>query len=714
MSIKIKILQEVEKRPLSLRQLKEKLGNDRRVAGEVGALMSQGRLIKREGVLYLAAAPARKATRAARGAVIDPQKPPVGSLACTVVKLGRTFGFAQRQDGQGDIFLPGRSMRGAMPGDEVLIKLFAHPRVPGTQEGEVLAVTAPKEEFVGTVRRNEQGRLVFVPDVCSTLELPLKKSALAGAKEGDKAVARLIRGENHGAHQAAITLHFGSADQASQCVKALLYAQGVEETFPPEVRQEAAALKGAKVEPDQARGRMDLRALPIFTIDSASTKDIDDALSITENANGFELGVHIADVSHYVQPGTALDREALRRATSVYYADRVAPMLPKELSNGICSLNPGENRLAFSCLMLLDKTGKVQDYRFAKTLIHSRVKGVYSELNALYAGSEDEALRAKYAPVASQLPALKKLYDLRVAARRARGGMEIESGESQLILNEAGVCVDVRPHERGLTEAIIEECMLLANQCAANLARTRHLPFVYRVHEKPDAEHKERLFGVLKACGIEPAFAGETPTPKELSAILDSVRGQPLERAVHTGILRGMEKAKYDPQPKGHFGLALADYAHFTSPIRRYPDLAIHRILSAWLEGESPELLAKLYEDFAAQVSQQASSQEVKAQKVERGAEDCYKAEYMRGHLGEVFEGVISGVTAHGLYVELPNTVEGLVHASHLCQGQPVLVEGVRFADPLTGASWSMGDTMKVQVVKADVALGKVDFIPAP
>ena len=274
-----------------------------------------------------------------------------------------------------------------------------------------------------------------------------------------------------------------------------------------------------------------LRSLPIFTIDSASTKDIDDAISLTRTPEGgFELGVHIADVSHYVRPGTETDNEAFRRATSVYYADQVVPMLPKALSNGICSLNEGELRLAFSCLMRLDNNGELTDYRFVKSVIRSRVKGVYSEINALLAGSTDPELQAKYAEVSEQLPAMKELYGHRARLRRERGCMDIESGEVKLILDEEGRCIDVQKRTSGESEAMIEEFMLLANQCAAHFARVKQIPFVYRVHEEPNAEKLERLHALLTACGINDHFAKDVPAPKELSAILEGVRGTAYEQ----------------------------------------------------------------------------------------------------------------------------------------------------------------------------------------
>ena len=481
------------------------------------------------------------------------------------------------------------------------------------------------------------------------------------------------------------------------------------------MREEAKKFEDMAVSGADCEGRMDLRALPIFTIDSAETKDIDDAISLTKTSDGgFELGVHIADVSNYVKPGSELDNEAFSRATSVYYADQVVPMLPKQLSNGICSLNEKELRLAFSCLMRLDQEGNLTDYRFVKSIICSRVKGVYSEINALLAGTADAEIKAKYAEVLSQLPAMKELYGHRARLRKERGCMDIESGEVKLILDEDGHCIDVKKRTSGESESMIEEFMLLANQCAAHFARVKQIPFVYRVHEEPNAEKLERLHALLQACGINDHFAKEVPTPKELSAILEGVRGTPYEQIINTGMLRCMSKAVYEEKPKGHYGLVLKDYAHFTSPIRRYPDLAIHRIMTDLLQGTDKETMILRYSDFAEKASKQSSEREIIAMQIERKAEDCYKAEYARRHLGECYEGTISGVTQRGLFVELENGVEGFVPASSLTPSGTNLTEGIRLSDPVSGKSWSLGDSMMITIVRADVNLGKVDFEVAP
>ena len=637
------------------------------------------------------------------------------ALPCKVVKLGKNFAFVMLEDGTSDIFIPGRFTRGAMPGDMVLVEKFAHPRVEGSDEGEILAILEEKNDLVGTARRIE-GSLKFVPDDCPAISMRMMRDCEGGAKDGDKvAVEILQRGNRQEDHRVGVAMRFGSSDEAKRCAKALLYAQDIRSRFPDKVREEAKKLENAEVTEADCEGRMDLRALPIFTIDSAETKDIDDAISLTKTPEGgFELGVHIADVSNYVKPGSELDNEAFNRATSVYYADQVVPMLPKQLSNGICSLNEGVLRLAFSCLMHLDKDGNLIDYRFVKSVIRSRVKGVYSEINALLAGSADDELKGKYHEVLSQLPAMKELYGHRARLRKERGCMDIESGEVKLILDEDGHCIDVKKRTSGESEAMIEEFMLLANQCAAHFARVKQIPFVYRVHEEPNGEKLERLHSLLQACGINDHFAKDVPTPKELSAILEGVRGTAYEQIINVGMLRCMSKAVYEEKPKGHYGLVLQDYAHFTSPIRRYPDLAIHRIMTAQLKGTDKDTMILRYSEFAEDVSKQASEREVIAMQIERKAEDCYKAEYARRHLGECYEGRISGVTQRGLFIELENGVEGFVPASSLTATGTMLTEGVRLSDPVSGKNWNLGDTMMITIVRADVNLGKIDFEVAP
>ena len=697
-----KIEHAIQNQPCTVKELKQKFGGergaDRKVMEALDELVREAVVCQRQGVFFTV-----RSGRADK------------ALLCKVVKLGKNFAFVMLEDGTSDIFIPGRFTKGAMPGDDVLVEKFEHPRVEGSDEGAILAILTEKNDLVGTVRRVE-GRLRFVPDDCPAITMPLARDCEGGAKDGDKvAVEILNRGNRQEDHRVGVAMRFGSSDEAKRCAKALLYAKDIRTRFPDKVRDEAKKFEGAEVSEKDCEGRMDLRALPIFTIDSAETKDIDDAISLTRTSDGgFELGVHIADVSNYVKPGTELDNEAFSRATSVYYADQVVPMLPKALSNGICSLNENELRLAFSCLMRLDKEGNLTDYRFVKSIIRSRVKGVYSEINALLAGTADAEIKAKYADVIDQLPAMKELYGHRARLRKERGCMDIESGEVKLILDENGRCIDVKKRTSGESESMIEEFMLLANQCAAHFARVKQIPFVYRVHEEPNAEKLERLHALLQACGINDHFAKDVPTPKELSAILEGVRGTPYEQIINTGMLRCMSKALYEEKPKGHYGLVLKDYAHFTSPIRRYPDLAIHRIMADLLKGTEKETMILRYTDFAERASKQSSEREVIAMQIERKAEDCYKAEYARRHLGECYEGTISGVTQRGLFIELDNGVEGFVPASSLTPSGTSLTEGVRLTDPASGKTWSLGDKMMITIVRADVNLGKIDFEVAP
>ena len=702
MSMRDKIEHAIQNQPCTVKELKQKFGGergaDRKVMEALDELVREAVVCQRQGVFFTV-----RSGRADK------------ALLCKVVKLGKNFAFVMLEDGTSDIFIPGRFTKGAMPGDEVLVEKFEHPRMEGSDEGTILAVLTEKNDLVGTVRRVE-GRLRFVPDDCPAITMPLARDCEGGAKDGDKvAVEILNRGNRQEDHRVGVAMRFGSSDEAKRCAKALLYAKDIRTRFPDKVREEAKKFEGAEISEKDCEGRMDLRALPIFTIDSAETKDIDDAVSLTRTSDGgFELGVHIADVSNYVKPGTELDNEAFSRATSVYYADQVVPMLPKSLSNGICSLNENELRLAFSCLMRLDKDGNLTDYRFVKSIIRSRVKGVYAEINALLAGTADAEIKAKYADVIDQLPAMKELYGHRARLRKERGCMDIESGEVKLILDENGRCIDVKKRTSGESESMIEEFMLLANQCAAHFARVKQIPFVYRVHEEPNAEKLERLHALLQACGINDHFAKEVPTPKELSAILEGVRGTPYEQIINTGMLRCMSKALYEEKPKGHYGLVLKDYAHFTSPIRRYPDLAIHRIMTDLLKGTEKETMILRYTDFAERASKQSSEREVIAMQIERKAEDCYKAEYARRHLGECYEGTISGVTQRGLFIELDNGVEGFVPASSLTPSGTSLTEGVRLTDPASGKTWSLGDKMMITIVRADVNLGKIDFEVAP
>ena len=384
-------------------------------------------------------------------------------------------------------------------------------------------------------------------------------------------------------------------------------------------------------------------------------------------------------------------------------------MLPKELSNGICSLNPDEDRLTLSAFMELSKEGEMLSYRFCKSVIRSRVKGVYTEINRILDGSADDAIKEKYALVAEEIPLLNELADILIAKKERRHAPELETAESKLIINDEGVCVDVVSRERGKAERIIEEFMLTANEAAAKLARDKKVPFVYRVHEAPPEEKTAALCEMLRKAGVAyPHFTEFKPA--HAAEILKNARDTDKFEAVNMMVLRSMAKAKYSNEPLGHFGLVLDDYAHFTSPIRRYPDLAIHRMITDILAGYDNTWLTKRYSGFAANAAERSSSAELRAVTIERECEDCYKAEYMKQHIGESFTAKISGVTEFGFYAELPNTVEGLVHIRTLPEGEYDYSEPVSLTEKFSGVSYTLGQTVRVVCAAVNVSDGTIDF----
>ena len=529
------------------------------------------------------------------------------------------------------------------------------------------------------------------------------------AKAGDKAaVAVTSYGNKKLPPMGTLREIFGKDGTRPAAVEAILYQYGIERAFPVSV-QTAAELAPREVAPADLAGRLDLRGKTVITIDGASSKDFDDAVSLERDARGrWVLGVHIADVSHYVAEGSPLDLEAWNRGTSVYFADQVVPMLPPELSNGICSLNPHVDRLALSCILTMGPDGAVLDHRLVKSVIRSTERMTYGDCNTLLAGLDPE-LEAKYAHI---LPMLRDMAALAAALeqrRRLRGALDLESRECHVICDELGDPVDVQVRETGVSEALIESFMLSANECVAEHLFQLHAPAVYRVHEKPSEDKVATLRSMLAPLGYDLREADHF----SLQKVLEKARDTPQAPAIHMMVLRSLMKARYDVENLGHFGLAAKFYCHFTSPIRRYPDLAIHRILSDVCAGMDDGAVQKKYAQFAAEASVQSSEREVLAMTVERDVEDCYKAEYMRRFEGEEFDGVISSVTQFGLYVELPNTVEGLVRAQALSENALTLTEGVALRDILSGREWRLGGVMRVRVAGVDVSQGNVDFVPA-
>ncbi len=632
----------------------------------------------------------------------------LGMQTATVTRLSRTFGFAATEDGT-EYFIPGKCMMGAMPGDKVLISDIRSRT--GEPEGQVEDILDFGSQTLTGRIEFEDGKPYLVPDTASRSHLIIVREESVAFHENDKAMAEIVyRGRRHAEHKVRITSVFGSSEFASSCAQSVLAVHGAPTEFPEEVLKEARKLSASGVQEYALNNREDLRSLPIFTIDGAESKDLDDAISVERTDSGYLLGVHIADVSHYVRGGSELDKEALRRGTSIYYADQVIPMLPKELSNGICSLNPGEDRLTLTAFCDLDADGELTGYRFCKSVIRSRVKGVYSEINAMLDGTATQETAEKYACVSKEIPLINELADKLIAKRRRRHAPELETSESKLIIGEDGICCGVMPRVSGKAERIIEEFMLTANEAAARLAGEKEIPFVYRVHEAPPEEKTAMLCEMLRKANVEyPHF--EEFKPAHASMILEGARDTDMYQAVNMMVLRSMAKAKYSDEPLGHFGLALDDYAHFTSPIRRYPDLAIHRIITDILAGYDRKWLTKRYEGFAAKASELSSNAEARAVAIERECEDIYKAEYMKQHIGEVFRGRISGVCDYGFYVELPDTVEGLVHIRSLPEGEYDYNEPVALTERFSGVSYTLGMEVDVLCSAVNVSEGTIDFV---
>lgn len=641
-------------------------------------------------------------------------KHPETYFKAEVSRVSQRSGFVKQVgDMPQEYFVRGRDMCGAIPGDIVLAKMTApSDDIHHSPEAVVLAVLEETDALLTGVIVAEGNKLMVLPDrLCSDPLVIAKVSKAAAMHVGDKVVFSIKkRGERHMDHTVNIVDVFGSSDTAKAGAEAYMMSNRLHVNFPDDVLLEAAKLDIDEPDGDEILRRLDLRGEPIFTIDGADTKDIDDAVSISKTDRCYKLGVHIADVSHYVPRGCKIDEEAFYRGTSIYYADQVVPMLPKQLSNRICSLNPQVDRLAFSCLMEVSFQGKLLNYRFEKSVIRSRVKGVYSEVNKIIDGTADEEIKAKYARVIDRIPIMKELAEILEKNRIERGAPEIDTSETKIITDENGVCIDVKPRTTGIAEGIIEEFMLMANNSAAALAMKEKIPFVYRVHEAPTTEKLDTLRETLTALGINPGALGMNAPAGELARILRENKDSDRAMVINRIVLRTMMKARYSEEPLGHYGLVMPEYAHFTSPIRRYADLSIHRILTDYVYALSHEKLCRKYAAFAQSAALQASNTELSAIRCERDCENLYMAEYMKSHIGEEFDGIISGVSAGGIYVLLPNTVEGMVSVATLPLGDYEVQHGVILTGAADGSVFTVGDKVHVKCVSVNVNGGFIDF----
>ena len=622
------------------------------------------------------------------------------------------FGFVEIEGQDEDIFIPESDTGTAMHQDKVRIIIRDGQKEGRRKEGVVVKVLERgMPEIVGTYQLNRDFGFVISDNPKFSKDIFIPRKEAAGIKNGDKVIAVITDyGSKNKNPEGKIKENLGNIRTPGTDILAIVKSFGIPNEVPEKVMKQAQRVPDHVLDADRD-GRLDLRYLQTVTIDGEDAKDLDDAISLTKEGDIYHLGVHIADVSNYVQYNSALDKEALKRGTSVYLADRVVPMLPERLSNGICSLNQGEDRLALSCLMDINEKGKVVSHQIAETVINVDERMCYTDVKNILEDTDEEA-KKRYEALIPMFFMMKELSGILRNSRHHRGSIDFDFPESKIILNAAGKAIDVKPYEANVATRIIEDFMLMANETVAQEYCTEEIPFVYRTHDNPDPEKVESLLTLLHNQGVKIQKAKEEITPKEIQQIIESIEGLPNEAMISRLVLRSMKQAKYTTECSGHFGLAAKYYCHFTSPIRRYPDLQIHRIIKDNLRGRlMREGRTEHYAEILDEVARQSSVCERRADEAERESDKLKKAEYMSYHLGEEFEGIISGVTGWGLYVELPNTVEGLVHVNTLRDDYYVFdQESYELRGEMTKKVYKLGDKVRVRVAEADKMLKTVDF----
>ena len=638
------------------------------------------------------------------------QKVGEGTYKGTFIGNQRGFGFVRVEGMKEDFFVPEKNTMGAFHGDTVLIRAEDRPKGMKQEASVIKVLERGLKKVVGVYQKNKNFGFVIPDNLKIDGDIFISKANSMGAMAGHKVVAEIISyGDKVKSPEGKIIEILGHINDPESDVLSVVRALDIPVDFPDEVMDSLSQIPDF-VSASEMAGRTDLRHLQTVTIDGEDAKDLDDAVSLFMDGENYVLGVHIADVSNYVQEHSALDVEALKRGTSVYLVDRVVPMLPKALSNGICSLNEKQDRLTLSCIMTINKKGEIIDHKIAETVICTNRRMTYTNVKKILV-DKDPDVTAEYKELVPMFEKMEELAAILRKKRMKRGSIDFDFPETKVVLDEKGRPVDIKPYDRNVATKIIEDFMLAANETVAEDYFWQEIPFVYRTHDKPDGEKISRLSMFINNFGYTLHIGTDEVHPKELQKLLMKVEGTDEESLISRLTLRSMKQAKYTTVCTGHFGLAANYYCHFTSPIRRYPDLQIHRIIKDNLRGRMNEKRRMHYESILDEVAKQASQTERRAEEAERETVKLKKCEYMENHIGEEFEGVISGVTEWGFFVELPNTVEGLVRVTDLTDDFYEFYEdSYELVGSVTNRRYKLGQRVKVIVDNTDKVMRTIDF----
>lgn len=645
-------------------------------------------------------------------------------IKCTLLGTSKDYAFARPvtkdKDKDNDIFISVANLNDACHGDTVMVEVGVTGRdrkykremplvAKDKREGRVVKIVERGfKVIVGILSINEHGVATVLPDDRRFGDsVYVARDDINGAKSNTKVVLDIIDYPSPiKMARGRVREILGDPNDVRVTTLSIIRSFNLFEEFPKDVEDEAKSV-AIPVEKDDKQGRKDFRNRMIITIDGDDAKDFDDAISVTKNGENYELGVYIADVSHYVRQGSKLDEEAFKRGTSVYFPDYVLPMLPVELSNGICSLNPNEDRFVLAVEMTISPVGKVVNYNICKGIIKSSYRMTYKKVTKILQG--DKELTNQYKDLAPMLYLMADLAKILISRRNNAGQLDFDIPEPEIILNKDGTVADIHRKPRELSDRVIEQFMVLTNEVVAGHFDKLKIPFVYRVHETPTLERTNKFKAFAGSLGLKFCASGKEPSPRDFQVLLKESVGQDYSTALSKVMLRSMQKARYEVENLGHFGLALKDYCHFTSPIRRYPDLTIHRIISESLEGKLTAKRIKELEDFVEISAEHSSTTERQAEEAERTVDDQKATEWMQTKIGEVFDGVVSGVSPNGFFVELDNTVEGFVGLERLPQGHYEYNEA-RYSISGVGKVYKIGDRISVRVVSTDIALRHINF----